>query len=70
MTIKQLKFLKQHGENIEVMDQKLIPLVQYLIKGNNYFKTDQDVINETGFSRYLVKNARSIIDIYIKENMK
>ncbi len=70
MTLKQLAFLKKHGEDIEIMDQKLIPLVQYLIKGNNFFKTDQDIINETGFSRYLVKNARTIINDFITEKMK
>lgn len=70
MTLKELAFLKKNGENIEVSDQKLIPLIQYLLKGTNFFKSIQDVINDTGYSRYLIKNAREIIEDYIKENMK
>ena len=70
MKIKEAKFLRKMGENIEIQDPKMIPIVLYLLKENNYFKTIQDVINETGWSRYLIKNARGIIEDYVKENMK
>lgn len=70
MKVKEAKFLKKMSENIEVYDEKLVPIVIYLLKENNYFKTTQDIIDEKGWSRYLVKQAKEIIQDYIKENMK
>lgn len=70
MKVKEAKFLKKVSGEIEIQDPKMIPIVMYLLKDNNFFKTTQDVMNETGFSRYLVKNAREIIEDFVKENMK
>jgi hypothetical protein len=70
MKVKEAKFLKKMSENIEVYDEKLIPIVMYLLKENNYFKTTQDIIDEKKWSRYLIKQAKEIIQDYIKENMK
>ena len=70
MTLRELKFLQKVKEDIEISDPKLIPLVEYLLTDHNYFKNDSDVINSTGFSRYLVKKAREVIEEYIKDNMK
>ena len=70
MKIKEFNFLKENGLEIEVSDPKLIPLVSYLLEDNNFFKTDKRIISETGFSRYLVKNARIIIKDFVEENIK
>lgn len=69
MKLKELKFLQKVKEDINIDDPKIIPLVEYLLTDHNYFKNDSIVVNSTGFSRYLVKKAREIIEDYIKENM-
>lgn len=70
MKVKEAKFLKKMSENIECYDEKLMPIVLYLLKENNYFKTTQDIMDEKKWSRYMVKQAKEIIQDYIKENMK
>lgn len=47
MKVKEAKFLKKVSGDIEVQDPKMIPIVLYLLKDNNFFKTTQDVMNET-----------------------
>lgn len=68
MKIKEAKFLKKMSGEIEVEDHKMIPIVLYLLKENNFFKSTQEIIFETGYSRYLVNNARNVIEVYIKEH--
>lgn len=70
MRIKEAKYLKKMENEIEVQDWKLVPIVLYLLKDGNYFKTIQQNVYESGYSRYLVKNAREIISDYLKENVK
>lgn len=69
MTIKEAKFLKKMGEEIEVQEPKLIPIVMYLLKDYNYFKNTSEIIEETNWSRYLIKQAKEEIELYIKENI-
>lgn len=70
MTLRELKFLQKVKEDINIDDPKIIPLVEYLLTDHNYFKNDSIIVNSTGFSRYLVKKAREVIEDYIEENMK
>lgn len=70
MTIEEVKALKQMGNKIEIADHKLIPIVQYLLKGDNLFKSTQEVVRETNYSRYLIRNARDVIEIFLEENVK
>lgn len=63
------QFFKKHSQEIDA-HENIFEIVQYLAKESNYFKSIQDVIYETGWSRYLIKQAKLCIEDWLKENYK
>ena len=70
MTIKEVKLLKEHGEELEIKEKKLVPIVIYLLQGDHLFMSINDICKELNTSRYFVKRSMKLINEFIEEKKK